>query len=299
MEGLTNINSNLLPNEIKQIYDHCVWNEYDELNIQLFEDLLQQRCKNIKIKNIKDITLKFIIKYAFPLIFIEDKSVGSNDSESSKEINLKSSTIWNNNNDESPLNKIHDILNEKDDDNNLCIDWSEFQEAMDDLGVKLSQQDLQIIYTILIKQQYHENNNNNNNSKELNIKQFMLKLSKLKGVKSMKPNQILQQYFNPLIPKNCYLSSSKKHYHSYSNLHHKKYKNKNKNKNKKRGKGYTPENQFTFIDYDTNHFQKGHHSRSKTSTKFSSSRSKGNSSLNDIEDLDPFRKIKKQKKIKN
>merc|ERR1711902_477296 len=85
---------------------------------------------------------------------------------------------------------------EKDDDNNLYIDWSEFEEAMIDLGVlMITTNDLKRIYSLIITKQ------NNSNKEELSIKQFMFELAKLKGVQSMQPHQILQQYFTPMITK--------------------------------------------------------------------------------------------------
>eukprot|EP01084_Bolivina_argentea_P159137 277179_1 len=118
-EGIRHINNNLLPNEIKEIYDEIVWNEFEELNIKLFIDLLKQRLKNIKnIHTIKKnlITPKKILNIAFVKpsninLFI-DKSPSVSPDPSSDQNNNNN----NNNNNSKALNKIYEILKEKDDD---------------------------------------------------------------------------------------------------------------------------------------------------------------------------------------
>jgi len=265
-EGMTSIYSSLLPSDVQQIYSECVWNEDDELNIQLFSELLQQRCKDIDAKQKLDtiqnensspthkISPRSVIQWAFASVVNEENE--ENKSSSSPEANLKSPSIWGQNVNPSPspspLKRIHEILQEKDDDENLLIDWNEFKEAMSDLGVIMSAHDLRRIFKAILAMQRR--------TEELNINKFMKQLAKQKGVKSMRANQVLQLYFTSLLPTHSMQKSV-----TTMSLYTSTASSSNTKGAKKKHK-YRPENEFSFIDYDNNQFTK-HRKHKRTASE--------------------------------
>eukprot|EP01083_Nonionella_stella_P077349 211158_1 len=119
-EALRLIDSNINHIEIDQIYSHFVYNEDDELCIELFIDLVHQRCQRRSAVDVDHITPATVLQRSFEFI-------------------------------KSAINKIYDTLREKDEDNDFLIDWSEFEEAMIDLEVNASmtQTYLRSIYRII------------------------------------------------------------------------------------------------------------------------------------------------------
>lgn len=184
-EALKNIDHNLLPSQIEEIYQEIVWNPEDELSIKLFSQHLYERCKDLNPKSIKNhkkikkIAPVHIIQWTFSdklHQYVSDTSISS--------INAS----------DSALNKIYDILREKDDDNDMFVDWNEFEEACMDLGLLGIQSNaLKNIFDQIV-------NNQQKNTQELNIKQFVSKLSKVYGSNSMQPHQILFMFMSPMIP---------------------------------------------------------------------------------------------------
>ena len=140
--AITHDSPSLFPSE-------CVWNEEDELNIELFCELLQQRCPS------KDaLTTKSVIRCSFPDIFPEDDSSFwiSRDSPELPEVShgvapsdtsSRSSIMEKVNSSVVVLRALKRQLKEVDDNGDGKVDWQEFNEVLFSLksslhGVKAS-----------------------------------------------------------------------------------------------------------------------------------------------------------------
>eukprot|EP01083_Nonionella_stella_P111201 326084_1 len=175
-EALRLIDSNINHIEIDQIYSHFVYNEDDELCIELFIDLVHQRCQRRSAVDVDHITPATVLQRSFEFI-------------------------------KSAINKIYDTLREKDEDNDFLIDWSEFEEAMIDLEVNASmtQTYLRSIYRIICNKQ--------RNKEEMNIKLLindLRNMTKQQQQRNMNYEAILKQYFDGLLPPHVHRARNKR-----------------------------------------------------------------------------------------